>query len=398
MGMKTMVGTAFYVAPEVLDGNYDYRCDNWSLGVITYILLCGNPPFYGENTKDVFAKVKKGKFSFSGGIWKKTSKFAKDFIAKLLCVDLKKRMNAEEALSHVWLNMSLKEKDCEKIVTPNIVKKLIGFRKAGKLKKEAMKIIVNLMSENEIKLLKETFQSIDKENKGKITLKELKKVLADLGYLYDADESCGKGESCRKGEICGKGESCRKAEICGKGESCGKDDICEICGKGESCGKDDICEICRKGEICGKGESEEFEVNYSEFLAANLGKKDYLNKDRIYQAFKHFDVDDSETINVRNLKESMAREGRKLSEHELALWIEECEKKSCGKIDFEEFYSMMKNEKKESICMENCGENEENEKNEKNGKFAENAENEEEFFRNRNMGGGSKSQLKTVDE
>jgi len=49
--MRTVVGTAFYVAPEVLKGKYDYRCDNWSLGIITYVLLCGNPPFYGTNNK-----------------------------------------------------------------------------------------------------------------------------------------------------------------------------------------------------------------------------------------------------------------------------------------------------------------------------------------------------------
>ena len=55
--MRTVVGTALYVAPEVLKGKYDNRCDNWSLGIIAYVLLCGNPPFYGNNNKEIFARI-----------------------------------------------------------------------------------------------------------------------------------------------------------------------------------------------------------------------------------------------------------------------------------------------------------------------------------------------------
>jgi calcium-dependent protein kinase len=62
--MNTKVGTAYYVSPEILQGNYDEKCDIWSSGVILFILLSGEPPFFGENDNEIFRKISKKKFSF----------------------------------------------------------------------------------------------------------------------------------------------------------------------------------------------------------------------------------------------------------------------------------------------------------------------------------------------
>jgi calcium-dependent protein kinase len=64
--MHQTYGTAYYIAPEVLSGNYNEKCDIWSLGVIMYILLCGHPPFNGKSDQEIIEKVKRGKFSMHG--------------------------------------------------------------------------------------------------------------------------------------------------------------------------------------------------------------------------------------------------------------------------------------------------------------------------------------------
>jgi len=87
--MSTIVGTPFYVAPEVLSGDYDYECDNWSLGVIMYVLLSGYLPFYGKNEIEVFEKIKTGKLTFDQKEFDIISNSAKELIKKLLTVDKK---------------------------------------------------------------------------------------------------------------------------------------------------------------------------------------------------------------------------------------------------------------------------------------------------------------------
>lgn len=67
--MKTKAGTPYYIAPEVLKGNYTELCDVWSLGVIFYILLTGTPPFYGNTDNVILDSVIKMKYDFDGYEW-----------------------------------------------------------------------------------------------------------------------------------------------------------------------------------------------------------------------------------------------------------------------------------------------------------------------------------------
>ncbi|XP_049851610.1 myosin light chain kinase A-like isoform X2 [Schistocerca gregaria] len=102
--LSTSCGTPDYVAPEVLRGApYDNSVDIWSIGIITYILLCGYPPFYGNNDQEIFGKILFVEYDFPPESWDTVSEDAKDFIRSILVLNSWKRLTAQEALNHPWL-------------------------------------------------------------------------------------------------------------------------------------------------------------------------------------------------------------------------------------------------------------------------------------------------------
>lgn len=101
--MATACGTPGYVAPEVLAQKpYGKAVDVWSIGVISYILLCGYPPFYDENDANLFAQILRGEFEFDSPYWDEISDSAKDFIRHLMCVGVEQRYTCKQALAHPW--------------------------------------------------------------------------------------------------------------------------------------------------------------------------------------------------------------------------------------------------------------------------------------------------------
>ena len=96
--MKTRLGTPYFVSPEILGGKYDKRCDLWSLGVMTFMLVCGYPPFNGHTDAEVFYKIKLCDYIFPA-----VSELAQDFISRLLRTNPDLRLTIQEALRHPWL-------------------------------------------------------------------------------------------------------------------------------------------------------------------------------------------------------------------------------------------------------------------------------------------------------
>lgn len=107
--MNQIFGTAYYIAPEVLKGEYNEKCDLWSLGVILYILLSGKPPFDGNDDKEIVNSVRMGTYSITGSEWKNISNDAKDLIKKMLTYDANNRITAEAAINHPWIKKKVTE-------------------------------------------------------------------------------------------------------------------------------------------------------------------------------------------------------------------------------------------------------------------------------------------------
>lgn len=103
-GLVTACGTPGYVAPEILEGHpYGKAVDIWSIGVITYILLCGYPPFHDDNHNALFKKIKRGKFQYDSPYWDHVSDDAKDLINKMLVTNPAERWTAAQLLEHKWV-------------------------------------------------------------------------------------------------------------------------------------------------------------------------------------------------------------------------------------------------------------------------------------------------------
>ncbi|EED92104.1 predicted protein, partial [Thalassiosira pseudonana CCMP1335] len=101
--MTEAVGTPYYMCPEQLTRNYDRSCDLWAIGVVTFILLAGHPPFAGDDS-EIFRAIRSGHYVYYPERWRGISDGAKHFVDSLLNRDPKERPTATEALEHLWFH------------------------------------------------------------------------------------------------------------------------------------------------------------------------------------------------------------------------------------------------------------------------------------------------------
>jgi len=248
VAMTTRVGTPYYIAPEILGRNYDNSCDMWSIGVITYILICGYPPFYGEADAEIFAAVRSGQYDYDSEEWEGVSDEAKNFIDSLLQLDPSKRLTAEQSLKHPWLTGSAPDENR----SDSIMSRLKKFNGENKLKQAALGLIANQLTGEEIEELRQVFKKIDADGNGVITLDELNAAADEFGDGFL---------------------------------------------------NEDIEQILRGIDVDGNGT-----IDYQEFIAASMKKNTALKEQHIVNAFSEFASEGKDVITKEDLVRFMGSE------------------------------------------------------------------------------------------
>ncbi|KAI3791616.1 hypothetical protein L2E82_05474 [Cichorium intybus] len=278
-----VVGSPYYVAPEVLLKNYGPEADIWSAGVILYILLCGVPPFWGESENDIFEEVLGGKLDFSSDPWPNISESAKDLVRKMLIRDPKRRITAHGVLCHPWISEDGVAPD--KPLDSAVLSRLTQFSAMNKLKKMALRVIASKLSEEEIAGLKQMFKIIDTDNSGYITFEELKAGLKRFGSNLKESE---------------------------------------------------IYDLMQSADIDNSGT-----IDYEEFVAATLHMNKVDREDHLFAAFSYFDKDGSGYITLDELQQACKEFG--VDDVHLEEVIKEADQNNDGRIDYNEFVAMMHN-------------------------------------------------------
>jgi len=172
---KQLVGSAYYIAPEVIQKKYNLKCDLWSCGVIMFVLLTKKPPFGGRNDAIIMQNIQIGKYKEH--LLDEYSPYAKELVALLLEKNIKKRINAEQALNHPWFDV-FKCKDIltdiqDKDTIKRFIENLKNYKRGSIIQETALAFLVhNYPDLDEVVNACKLFGQIDKNGKGKITLND----------------------------------------------------------------------------------------------------------------------------------------------------------------------------------------------------------------------------------
>ena len=291
---RKLVGSSYYIAPEVLKKRYDEKCDIWSCGVILYILLSARPPFGGENDKEIMQNVAKGEYDLKSSPFNKVSKSCIDLIQKLLIMDPKKRISAQEALTHSWFKENKSKELFNQIKDESTLKKLLNnlksYRSDSVIQETALAYLVhNFPQMKDVVNACKLFNQIDINGDGKINKQELLKGL----------QSKMKSPTLEQ----------------------------------------DVEEIYKNIDMDNNGY-----IEYEEFVRAAVSKEKFLSESILRYAFRYFDKDNSGEITFDEIEEVFKESiPDKTKVHEsLKKIISEVDGNGDGVINFNEFAFIMK--------------------------------------------------------
>jgi calcium-dependent protein kinase len=281
--MKSLLGTAYYIAPEVINQSYTETCDEWSCGVIMYILLSGIPPFNGSDDEKIMNAVRKGKYETDISEFSTVSNGAKDLLSKLLQVNPNDRITAEKALNHEWFQKNYHKKDVK--ISMKVLQNLKNFRTRS-LVQEAVYyfIVTSLTSEEEKRELMNIFKTLDTNNDGVISKSELIIGMKNIDQFVSEEEV--------------------KALM------------------------DRIDNNHNQG------------IDYTEFVAAAIDRNSVLTDIKIRKCFRQFDKDNSGKISLKEFK-VMLQGNNVISDEVWASLIKDIDVNLDGEIEFDEFKQML---------------------------------------------------------
>ncbi|KAI5683627.1 hypothetical protein M9H77_04855 [Catharanthus roseus] len=279
-----IVGSPYYMAPEVLKRNYGPEVDIWSAGVILYILLCGVPPFWAETEQGVALAILRGVIDFKREPWPQISESAKSLVKQMLDPDPKKRLTAQQVLDHPWIQHA---KKAPNVPLSDIVRtRLKQFSVMNKFKKKALRVIAEHLSVEEVEVIRDMFTLMDTDNDGKVTYDELTAGLRKVGSQLAEPE---------------------------------------------------IKLLMEVADVDGNGF-----LDYGEFVAVTIHLQRIENDEHLRRAFMFFDKDGSGYIELDELREALADESGETDEDVLKEIMREVDTDKDGQISFDEFVAMMK--------------------------------------------------------
>ncbi|GLT66246.1 hypothetical protein SLA2020_386210 [Shorea laevis] len=175
-----IVGSPYYMAPEVLRRNYGPEVDVWSAGVILYILLCGVPPFWAETEEGIAQAIVRGKVDLQRDPWPKVSEEAKDLVKSMLDPNPYNRMTVEEVLENTWIKNT---NHCRNVSLGEDVRiRIKQFSLMNKFKKKVLRVVAENLPDEQIYGIKQTFDMMDTDKNGNLSFEELKEGLHMIGH------------------------------------------------------------------------------------------------------------------------------------------------------------------------------------------------------------------------
>jgi calcium-dependent protein kinase len=188
--MHSRVGSLSTMSPDVIQGSYTAKADIWSVGVLAFILLSGKLPFDGDTFKQIAAKIVHGNYSMKGPEWSSVSKPAKDFVRSLLTYEPSYRPTAAQALANPWLQRtySLQDRQASPALMHDVNRALVQSSHDSRFKKIVTMMIAYNYSNENLKELRNAFDTIDTNNHGTITYAEFRAALEkDCNFSNDDD-------------------------------------------------------------------------------------------------------------------------------------------------------------------------------------------------------------------